>query len=133
MQRLMEKQTKGCSVLARWRTRVRKRSGWPSMTLACRLIRNQQEKVRPPGGGNGLGAPAGRTEAELGTLSYQGSVLRPQAAALTPPRWLPTALHLACSMLHTQANSTKCQDAPHDSYQDKVPEPSTSLLSKPGP
>lgn len=57
MQRLMEKQTKGCSVLARWRTRVRKRSGWPSMTLACRLIRNQQEKVRPPGGGNGLGAP----------------------------------------------------------------------------
>lgn len=27
------------------------------MTLACRLIRNQQEKVRPPGGGKGLGAP----------------------------------------------------------------------------
>lgn len=62
MQRLTEKQIKGCSVLARWRTKVRKRSGWPSMTVACRLMRNQQEKVSPPGGGNGLGVPGGGTQ-----------------------------------------------------------------------
>lgn len=118
MQRLMEKQTKGCSVLARWRTRVRKRSGWPSMTLACRLIRNQQEKVRPPGGGKGLGAPSGRTEAQLHTLSCQGSELRPQAA-LTPSHW--PAYSTASDMLHSPRSCQlhQAQDMPHDSCQDK--------------
>lgn len=87
-QRLTERQVKGCSVLARWRTRVRKRSGWPSVAALCLPIRNQQEKVRPPGGGKGLAAPGVRTQALPEALSCCAS-LSGLSVALIRPRGGP--------------------------------------------
>lgn len=80
-QRLTEKQTKDCSVLAMWRTRLRKRSGWPWRAVLCLPIRNQQEKVRPPGGGNDLASP--EDTGEIGSdLTRHWSVQRCPATTL---------------------------------------------------